>query len=227
MENSSTNENSKKTKLTYTEWLDKVIKAFPIYYNIFEKYYSGDKNTSYGFDSVYKSLFGGLVEYYQEFMLEGIEKIVEQIKIQYNPTKPYASIDYIEFLFGNVLYETFIFELKKIPLDKNLIGYEYLCICEYIIRVELFKYKLYNDIIKDFEQSNQKTKLLDVMNFRVGNLIKRISFVIGFLESEYSEKIDIIELCKNLISEFDSNLSNKIEPSIYLKTCSFIKINKS
>ena len=46
-------------------------------------------------------------------MTDGIEKIAEIINNKYAPTIPYALIDYIEYIYGNVLYETLLIEINK------------------------------------------------------------------------------------------------------------------
>jgi hypothetical protein len=207
-------------KITYEESLKKIIFTFPIYYKIFEKYYSKGTDVSGDLNRIYQSIFSGLMEYYSEFMLTGIDVIISGISSKYNPDKPYAIIDYIEFLFGNILYETFLTEIKKI--NPNTIRYEHLCVFEYIIRVELVKYRLYLETISKIES---ESKLIIAMENRVGNCIKKISFSLGELEKNYSTHENIIELCKNLISESGFDIKSKIDTKILDSIDSFMKIN--
>ena len=206
-------------KISYETYLNKIILTYPVYYKIFEKYYNEGKNIKYELDRIYEPIFIGIMEFYYKYMTEGINEIISQIKNKYKPDKPYAIIDFIEFLFGNILYETFLTEIKKI--DKKNISYEYLCIFEYIIRVELVKYKLYLEVINKIDSGN---KILLAMKFRKENCVKKISFCIGYLEKNYFSHTNIITLCYNLITEL--NLDIKIDTDIINNTNSFINISK-
>lgn len=211
------------TQTPYQVHLEKIIRSFPMYYKIFEKYYSGEKDTTYSLNRIYQSLFGGIVEFYQEFMLDGINEIINQVKQRYNPDKFYAIIDYVEYLFGNILYETFLFELNKLNLPEEQIGYEYLCVFEYIIRVELTKYKLYLDVIKQIEP---ESKLMVAFECRISNLFKKISFALGRLKKSYPSQIEIYELCCKIIADSGFDFENKIDLTIAHSINSFIHINK-
>lgn len=182
----------------------KIILTFPIYYKLFEKYYTEGKNISYELNRLYEPIFIGLIEYYTEFMTESIENIIKEVEEKYNPDRPYALIDYIEFIYGNKLYDIFLSEIKKNNFEK--IGYEHLCVFEYIIRVELHKYKLYLTTIGKIESG---TKILVAFEHRINNCLKKISFCLRFLEKNFFQHTDLINLCRNLIIE--SNLEDKIQ----------------
>ena len=205
--------------ISYQNIYDKIIKTFPIYYKIFEKYYLEGKDVSYELNRLYKPIFVGLIEHYDKLMTEGISNIIYDIKIKYNPDKPYAIIDYIEYIYGNILYETFLFEIKKIDIDT--IRYEHLCIFEYIITVELIKYKLYLETINKIESGS---KLILAMKYRLTNCEKKIFFSLGWLEKYCSKYVDVINICKNIILE--SNLNLEIKINIVDNCDSFMKLNK-
>jgi hypothetical protein len=213
------NDSNKLSNITYQEVYNKIINTYPIYYNIFKKYYSDGKDVSNELNRLYQPIFYGLLEHYNEYMISGIKDIIIDIIKKYNPEKPYAIIDFIEFIYGNILYETFLFEIKKI--DSNIIGYEHLCIFEYIINVETIKYKLYLETISKIEP---QSKILLAMEHRLINCFKKISFCLSYLERNYSSHANIIELCKNIIYE------NKIETKINFENIceinSFMEINK-
>jgi len=57
---------------TYSDFLDKIIKTYPIYYKIFSSYYSEGKNVTYELNRLYQPIFIGLVEHYTQFMNEGM-----------------------------------------------------------------------------------------------------------------------------------------------------------
>lgn len=221
-----TNSLPKQSLPAYSELLEKTIKTFPIYYKIFEKYYSEGKDVSGDLNRVYLSLFGGLVEYYTEFMTEGIGQIIQQVEERFKPEKPYALIDYIEYLFGNVLYETFLHELKKLNLSGEKITYSHLCIIEYIVRVELIKYKLYLSTIGKIIESDSKSKLLVAMECRVNNCVKKISYSIGWLERYFPTNPDVINHIKQVVEDFDYDIKDKIDMDLANKINSFMEIYK-
>ena len=210
---------SEQTVSSYTKTMDKIINTFPIYYKIFEKYYTDGTDVSKDLNRLYRPIYTGILEDYSEFMTQGIHTIIFTIESKYNPVSPYAMIDYIEYLFGNVLYETFLSEIKK--LNQSKIRYEHLCVFEYIIRVELIKYNLYIQSIKKIEPG---TKILVAMNQRMSNCLKKISFSLGWVELNYSTHIDFIGVCKNLIQESNFELEKKIDISIVNRIDSFMKI---
>ena len=207
--------------MTYQEYMNKIILTYPIYYNIFQKYYSGNKDVSRDLNRIYQPIFIGLMEYYSEFMTVGIEEIIKSINNKYKPESVYAIIDYIEYLFGNIFYETFLTEIKKI--NHNSISYEYLCVFEYIIRVELIKYRLYQETLSKLVPGS---KIISAMEYRIVNCLRKISFSLGYLEKNYSKHETIIQLCKDLIDESYFKLENKIDINIINEIDSFIKINK-
>ena len=207
------------TSLSYQDSLNKIILTFPIYYKIFQSYYNEGTNVSDQLNRLYHPIFTGLLEYYSEFMTNGINQIIESIQNQYKPDKSYAIIDYIEFIFGNILYETFLSEIKKI--NSKSIGYEHLCVFEYIIRVEIIKYNLYLNTISKIEPGS---KILLAMEYRLTNCLKKISFSMCYLEKNFSSHSNIIDLCKKLI--LDAGLDNKIDQDITNQINSFMQINK-
>lgn len=207
--------------MSYQEYLDKIVLTYPVYYKIFEKYYSGGKDVSRDLNRIYQPIFIGLMEYYSEFMTGGIEEIIKRINTQYKPESAYAIIDYIEYLFGNIFYETFLIEIKK--MNPESIRYEYLCVFEYIIRVELIKYRLYQETLSKLVPGS---KIIPAMEHRIINCLRKISFSLGYLENKYAPHTNVIQLCKNLISESGFNLDGKIDTNIINEIDSFMKINK-
>jgi len=192
--------------ITYENVYDKIIITFPIYYKIFNKYYLEGKDVSYELNRLYQPIFIGLLDYYDKFMTVGIQNIIIDIKNKYNPDKSYAIIDYLEYLFGNILYETFLFEIKKINPDN--IRYEYLCIFEYIIKVECIKYTQYLQIINQLKQIEPQSKLILAMENRIKGCLKKMSFCLSLLIRNYQTHIYILELCNQIIE--DNGLESKI-----------------
>ena len=205
--------------LTYSDALTKTILTFPIYYKIFQEYYMKGKDVSKDLNILYKPIYTGLLEYYSEFMTSGIEKIVESINSEYKPELPYAIIDYIEYVYGNILYQTFLEEINK--LNKSILSYEHLCVFEYIIKVELYKYNLYIQIINKLEPNS---KFVLVMENRIEGCYKKIAFVMGYLYNNISNQQNIIPICENLITQ--SGLESKIKSINISGIKSFISINK-
>jgi hypothetical protein len=209
--------------LSYQESMNKIILTYSIYYKIFEKYYLEGTDVSRDLNRIYQPIFIGLMECYSEFMTEGIKQIILNINLKYMPEKPYAIIDYIEFLFGNVFYETFLSEIKKI--NSNKIGYEHLCVFEYIVRVELIKYDLYSETLKKIDPD---TKIILAIKHRIVNCVRKMSFCLSWLKKNYPTQQDIFNLCLSFISESESysDIINKIELESVENIDSFMKINK-
>lgn len=192
------------TNLNYSDAFNKIILTFPIYYKIFQEYYTKGKNVSEQLDRLYFPLFNALIEYYYEFMDRDIDQLVNIIKDKYKPDQPCAIIDYLEYLFGNILYETFLAEIKKI--DKIKIRYEYLCVFEYIIKVELYKHKIYENLILNV---NKESKLLLALEYRIARCEEKIGFCLGFIKFNYPEQLDFLELCENLIKKYSIDVYEK------------------
>lgn len=207
--------------MSYQEYINKIILTYPIYYNIFQKYYTEGKDVSRDLNRIYQPIFIGLMEYYSEFMCDGIEQIILTINNQYKPGSVYAIIDYIEYLFGNIFYETFLTQIKKINQDH--ISYEYLCVFEYIIRVELVKYRLYQETLNKLVP---ESKVIPAIQYRVGNCLRKISFSLGYLEKNYPSHTNVIELCQSLIANSDYSIQDKIDVGIVKSIDSFMEINK-
>lgn len=187
------------SNMTYIDTYNKIVNTFPIYYNVFNKYYKEGKDVSDELNRLYKPIFSGLVNYYDEFMNSGIIDIIQDLKNKFNPDKSYAIIDYLEYLFGNIFYETFLFEIKKI--DSSIIRYEHLCVFEYMIKVECVKYEEYNKVIEKLKEFEPESKMIIAMEHRITNCIKKISFCINWIKKNYSSHNDFIELCIGIVEE--------------------------
>lgn len=195
VKNSSSN-----IKITFENTYDKIIKTFPIYHNIFKQYLEKGKNVSWELNRLYKPIFVGLMEHYEKFMEEQtILNIMTDISTKYNPDKSFTIIDYLEYLYGGILYETFLCEIKKINSEN--MRYEHLCIFEYIIRVECVKYSQYVNTIQIIKMTEPETKLIVAMEHRLSNCIKKISFCISWIKRSYSGMEDFIELCVGIVEE--------------------------
>lgn len=186
--------------ITFQDAREKIIKTFPIYHNIFKQYLEKGKDVSWELNRLYQPIFTGLMEYYEKFMEEQtILDIMTDITTKYNPDKSFTIIDYLEYLYGGIFYETFLCEIKKI--NSNAIRYEHLCVFEYIIRVETIKYSQYINTINIIKMTEPETKLLVAMEHRLANCIKKISFCISWVKRNYSSNKDFIELCMGIVEE--------------------------
>lgn len=188
------------SNISFQDVKDKIIKTFPIYHNIFKQYLEKGKNVSWELNRLYQPIFAGLMEYYEKFMDEQtILDIMTDITIKYNPDKSFTIIDYLEYLYGGIYYETFLHEIKKI--NPNIIRYEHLCVFEYIIKVESTKYSQYVNTINIIKMVEPDTKLLSAMEYRLSNCIKKISFCISWVKRNYPSNEDFIELCMKIVEE--------------------------
>lgn len=211
------------TNITFNDVYEKIIKTFPIYYKVFKKYIEEGKNVEYELNRLYEPIFSGLLEYYYKFMEEQvIMDILTDITIKYNPDKSFTIIDYLEYLYGNILYETFLSEIKKI--NKNNIRYEHLCLFEYIIIVECVKYSQYINTINIIRMTEKESKLLIAMEHRKSKCLKKISFCLSFIERNYSNHENFIELCWNIVKE--RKLENFIDLNSLKNLNSFMNWNK-
>lgn len=216
----STNTSS---NISYQDAYNRIINTFPIYYKIFNKYYSEGKDVSSELNRIYQPIFTGLLDYYNEFMNIGIIDIINDISNKFNPDKPYAIIDYLEYLFGNILYETFLFEINKInPSD---IRYEYLCVFEYIVKVECVKYEQYDKVIKLLKQTNPESKLVLAMENRIKGCLKKISFCLSWLERNFQAQKYIFDLCNKIIENYE--LESMIDIDSTNKYNSFMELNNN
>jgi hypothetical protein len=188
------------SNISFQDAYDRIIKTFPIYHNIFKQYLEKGKDISWELNRLYQPIFTGLMEYYYKFMEEQvILNIMTDIQTKYKPDKSFTIIDYLEYLYGNIFYETFLWEIKKI--DSTDIRYEHICIFEYIIRVECVKYSQYINTINIIKMTEQESKLLLAMEHRITNCAKKISFCISWIEKNYQSNTDFIELCMNILKE--------------------------
>lgn len=193
-------QNQLSSNITFQDAREKIIKTFPIYHNIFKQYLEKGKDVSWELNRLYKPIFTGLMEYYEKFMEEQtILDIMTDITTKYNPDKSFTIIDYLEYLYGGIFYETFLCEIKKI--NPNAIRYEHLCIFEYIIRVESVKYLQYTNTINIIKMVEQESKLLVAMEHRLANCIKKISFCISWVKKNYSSNEDFIGLLMDIVEE--------------------------
>ena len=188
------------SNISFQDAYNKIIKTFPIYHNIFKQYLEKGNDVSWELNRLYQPIFTGLVEHYEKFMEEHtILDIMTDITVKYNPDKSFTIIDYLEYLYGGIFYETFLHEIKKI--HHNSIRYEHLCVFEYIIRVESIKYSQYINTINIIKMVEPETKLLVAMEYRLTNCIKKISFCISWIKRNYPSNEDFIELCMNIVKE--------------------------
>jgi hypothetical protein len=199
------------SNISYDKAYNKIIMTFPIYYKIFNEYYSKNKDVSQELNRLYKPIFMELLNHYDIFMVDGIRNIISDIKKKYNPDKSYAIIDYLEYLFGNILYETFLFEIKKINLSD--IRYEHLCVFEYIVNVETIKYSQYFFIINQFRLFEPESKFILAMENRIDGCIKKIALCLSLLKRNYPNNTDVLNLSNQIIEEncLETKISQCIE----------------
>ncbi len=196
----------------------KIIDTFPAYLNLYQKYMKGEK-VAKELDELYRPIFSQImVPYYMEIM-PNIQEIVSLIEKKYsNIVNEYAIIDYIEFLCGNIYYETFVFELGKIPVKD--IKTDHLIVFKYILYVEYVKYKIYQQILSTIPLDS---KFRPAMTKRKDFVIKKINYTIDLIEKKYMDSHnDFFNECKQIVTnDFKIDLSNEYFPSSinYLNLC--------
>ena len=91
--------------------MESIVSVYPKYYEIYKRYLKG-QNIKKELDDLYRPLFKDIIApNYTELMLS-VYKLDTMIEERYGiPETIYCILDYFEFIFSNVLYETFIYEL--------------------------------------------------------------------------------------------------------------------
>ncbi len=189
--------------------MEKLIQTYPEYFEIYSRYIKGHKVKN-ELDELYKTLFTNVIipNYYE--LMYNINVLVDELtKIYFIDLdnqfyKLIPLIDYIEFIFGNVLYETFLFELNKIT--KENINLEQINIFKYIITVELEKFSIYKKIIVSLDL---ESKFLPVMIQRSKNCELKISLCLKKI-IEHSNFKNIFIECNNFIKEKDKDIEVSI-----------------
>ncbi len=188
---------------TIVDSIKKIVEIYPTFYSLYLKYMKGEK-VAKELDELYKPIFSKiLMPYYMEIM-PNIKEIMDLIEKTHDDCEPYYIIDYIEFLCGNIYYETFLFELKKI--EPTNIGIEHLNIFKYIMYVEYIKYCKYKNVIDELDLDS---KFRPVMMKRKNHCVKKISLCYNIMFDNYNHndtQREFIESCKNMIQD-DFNLS--------------------
>lgn len=200
------------------ELTNPVIQAYPKYYSIYKRYLKGE-NVKTELDSLFNGLFTDTILPNYSDLMYGINQIYNLIEKNFGKESPYAILDYLEFIFGNILYETFLFGIKQIPIE--LVSQIHLAVFKYIIYVETYKFEIYKKIIIELDLDS---KFLPVMVKRSYNCELKISFCIGKLK-EYAN-IDqsniILNECNEIIKDTDIELRmGEIKNSTsFIKLCS-------
>ncbi len=194
--------------------MDKIVEIYPTYNQIYKKLFQGKKIKD-ELDQLYNPLFiNYIIPNYYELML-GIDIIVNKIK-EINNVNDIELIDFLEFIFGNILYETFLFEYNKIHIKDVKI--EQINIFKYIIMVELYKFKIYKNTITSMDI---ESKFLPVLIQRSRNCELKISLCLKIISSN-SQFLEVLKECNNLIKDSDKDIEvsiNKVK-----KYSSFIKL---
>lgn len=204
--------------MSEVESVKKLIETYPTYLSIYKKYIKGEK-VNKELDELYRPIFSQiLMPYYMEIM-PNIKEISELIKKKYSDSdSSYAIVDYLEFLCGNIYYETFVFELDK--LDKSTLRPEHLIVFKYILYVEYIKYTMYKSILSTIDPDS---KFKTAMSKRKDFTIKKINYTIDLVERKYSNSHpDFFLECKEIVrSEFKIELTNEyFSPKInYINLC--------
>ncbi len=192
--------------MSEVESVKKLIETYPTYLSIYKKYIKGEK-VNKDLDDLYKPIFSQiLMPYYMEIM-PNIKEISELLEKNYpDSDNSYAIVDYIEFLCGNIYYETFVFELDK--LDKTTLRLEHLIVYKYILYVEYIKYCMYTNILSTIEpDSKYKPAMIKRKDFT----IRKINYTIDLIERKYSNSHpDFVSECKEIVrTDFKIQLSNE------------------
>lgn len=192
--------------MSEVESIKRLIETYPTYLSIYKKYIKGEK-VNKELDELYRPIFSKiLMPYYMEIM-PNIKEISELLKKNYSDEdSTYAIIDYLEFLCGNIYYETFVYELDK--LDKTSLKPEHLVVFKYILYVEYIKYSIYTNILSTIDlDSKYKPAMIKRKDFT----LRKINYTIDLIEKKYSNTHpDFISECKEIVrTDFKIELTNE------------------
>lgn len=196
-----------------------VIQTYPKYYLIYLRYLKGE-NVKTELDSLYNGLFTETILTNYCDLMYGIDQIDNLIEQNYGKESPYAILDYLEFIFGNILYETFYYGIKQIPLES--INQIHLAVFKYIIYVETYKFEIYKKIIVELDL---ESKFLPIMVRRSYNCELKISFALKILNDFKS--IDYNNTIVNECEQIIKNTDIVLRMEIIKNANSFIKLSSS
>jgi hypothetical protein len=199
--------------------MESIVSVYPVYYEIYKRYLKG-QNIKKELDDLYRPLFKETIApNYTELMLS-VYKLDTMIEERYGtPDTIFCVLDYFEFIFSNVLYETFIYELDLLPDDA--LELYHLAAFKYIIFVELYKFAVYKRVVVELDI---ESVYLPAMVQRSYNCELKISFALKKL-IEYSLKIKdntFVNESKDLIKSHEAELRIKEVKN----ATSFIKLCK-
>ncbi len=201
--------------------METIVSVYPVYYEIYKRYLKGE-NIKKELDDLYRPLFKETIApNYTELMLS-IYKLDTLIVERYGPPDTiFCILDYFEFIFSNVLYETFIYEIDLLPAGS--IELYHLAVFKYVIFVEIYKFEIYKRVIVELDI---ESIYLPAMVQRSYNCELKISFALKKL-IEYGLNIKdknntFVNECKELIKSHDIELRiNDVK-----NATSFIKLCK-
>ena len=196
-----------------------VIQTYPKYYSIYLRYLKGE-NVKTELDLLYNGLFTEIILPNYCDLMYGIDQINNLIKKNYGSESPYAILDYLEFIFGNILYETFYYGIKQIPLES--INQIHLSVFKCIIYVETYKFEIYKKIIVELDL---ESKFLPIMVRRSYNCELKISFGLKILN-----EFKLIDLINTIINECEQIIKNtgiELRMGVIKNANSFIKLSSS
>ena len=196
-----------------------VIQTYPKYYSIYRRYMKGE-NVKIELDLLYNGLFTETILPNYCDLMYGIDRIDNLIEQNYGKESPYAILDYLEFIFGNILYETFYYGIKQIPLES--INQIHLVVFKYIIYVETYKFEIYKKIIVELIL---ESKFLPIMVRRSYNCELKISFALKILSDFKS--IDYNNTIVNECEQIIKNTDIVLRMEIIKNANSFIKLSSS
>ena len=196
-----------------------VIQTYPKYYSIYLRYMKG-QNVKTELDSLYNGIFTETILPNYCDLMYGIDQIYNLIEKNYENKLPYAILDYLEFIFGNILYETFYYGIKQIPLES--INQIHLAVFKYIIYVETYKFEIYKKIIVELDL---ESKFLPIMVRRSYNCELKISFGLKILNDFKSIDFNntIINECEQIIK----NTGIELRMGVIKNANSFIKLSST
>ena len=196
-----------------------VIQTYPKYYSIYLRYMKG-QNVKTELDSLYNGIFTETILPNYCDLMYGIDQIYNLIEKNYENKLPYAILDYLEFIFGNILYETFYYGIKQIPLES--INQIHLAVFKYIIYVETYKFEIYKKIIVELDL---ESKFLPIMVKRSYNCELKISFGLKILNDFKSIDFNntIINECEQIIK----NTGIELRMGVIKNANSFIKLSST
>lgn len=188
----------------FEKTITKIIFSYKIFSNLINEHIKDKKDINYAMNTLYKSLYNELIEQYTDIM-QNVEEIAKRIREKYNIENTFMIIEYLEYIFNKTYYNVFVEELKKV----EKVRYEHLCVFEYIMKIEIHKIKMYDEMYEKekevYEKDTNETIKKTIIN-RKKVCKERIEIAMNKIKTYNIEEIN--QYCEEILKNENYKLEN-------------------